>query len=43
MHLSFQSGGTALMAASWAGHMKCVKVLLDRGAEINMQDKVSAA
>ena len=25
----------------WAGHMECVKVLLDKGADINMQDKVS--
>ena len=29
------------MKASEAGHMECVKVLLDKGAEINMQDKVS--
>ena len=25
----------------WAGHMECVKVLLDKGADINMQDEVS--
>ena len=43
MHLSFQGGETALMAASWSGRMECVKVLLDRGAEVNMQKKVSAA
>ena len=43
MHLSFQDGTTVLMMASWKGHMDCVKVLLDRGAEVNMQNKVSAA
>ena len=41
MHLSFQDGETALMKASWWGRMECVTVLLDRGAEVNMQDKVS--
>ena len=43
MHLPFQYGETALMKASFSGHGECVKVLLDRGAEVNMQDKVSAA
>ena len=43
MHLPFQSGWTALMKASESGHMECVKVLLDRGADVNMQNKVSAA
>ena len=43
MHLSFQGGWTALMGASGLGHVECVTVLLDRGAEVNMQDKVSAA
>ena len=42
MHLPFQDGYTALMVASGSGHMECVKVLLDSGAEVNMQDKVSA-
>ena len=41
MHLSLQWGETALMLASKAGKVECVKVLLDRGAEINMQHKVS--
>ena len=41
MHLSLQDGWTALMKASTAGHMVCVQVLLDRGADVNMQDKVS--
>ena len=40
MHLSLQDGWTALMKASVAGKVECVKVLLDRGAEVNMQDKV---
>ena len=43
MHLPYQYGWTALMRASGSGHMECVKVLLDRGADVNMQDKVSAA
>ena len=29
------------MAASQEGHVECVKRLLDRGAEVNMQKKVS--
>ena len=41
MHLSLQRGWTALMMASKAGHMECVQVLLDKGADGNMQDKVS--
>ena len=41
MHLSLQGGGTALLMAVKAGHMECVKVLLDKCAEVNMQDKVS--
>ena len=40
MHLSLQDGWTALMMASQAGHIECVKVLLDKGAEVNMQNKV---
>ena len=31
MHLSLQDGWTALKMASRAGHMECVKVLLDSG------------
>ena len=41
MHLSLQDGLTALMAASQKGQVKCVKMLLDRGAMVNMQRKVS--
>ena len=29
------------MMASEAGQVECIKVLLDRRAEVNMQDKVS--
>ena len=29
------------MMASQAGHMECVQVLLDKGADVNMQSKVS--
>ena len=29
-----------MMANNW-GHVECVKVLLEKGAEVNMQDKVS--
>ena len=39
--LSLQDKETALMKASKAGHMECVKVLLDKGAEVNMQNIVS--
>ena len=41
MHLPLQDGWTALMKASKAGHMECVQVLLDKGAEVNIHDKVS--
>ena len=41
MHLSLQEGWTALMIASNAGHMECVNVLLDKGAEVNIHDKAS--
>ena len=29
------------MMASQAGHMECVQVLLDKGADVNMQSMVS--
>ena len=29
------------MMASNAGHMECVQVLLDKGAEVNIHDKAS--
>ena len=41
MHLSLQKGDTPLMLASCNAHMECVKLLLGRGANVNMQTKVS--
>ena len=41
MHISLQDGWTALMKALWAGKVECVKVLLDMGAEVNMQNEVN--
>ena len=37
----YQYGYTALMVASRNGHKEVVKLLLDHGADINMQDNVS--
>ena len=42
MHLSLQGGRTPLMAASAGGHVGCVQLLLDRGAQSNLQNRVSA-
>ena len=42
VHLSLQNGCTPLMVASGGGHVECVKLLLDRGAQANHQIKVSA-
>ena len=39
--LSLQEGSTALMRASNAGHMECVTILLDKGADVNIQNDVS--
>ena len=41
MHLSLQDGLTALMKASEEGQVECVKMLMDRGAKVNMQNEVS--
>ena len=41
IHLTLQDGWTALMVASHEGQVECVKMLLDRGAEVNMQNEVS--
>eukprot|EP00731_Ephydatia_muelleri_P000715 Em0001g715a len=37
-----EDGWTALMMASYGGHLDCVKELLEKGALVNAQDKVSA-
>ena len=41
MYLTLQNGRIALMAASQNGQVACVKMLLDRGAKVNMLKKVS--
>ena len=41
MTSSIQEGLTPLMVASMYGHVECVKGLLERGAEANLQHKVS--
>ena len=42
MAFSLQGGMTPLIWATLAGHVECIKVLLDWGAQTNNQDKVSA-
>ena len=42
MHLSLQWGATALVKASERGKVECVKLLLDAGAQVNVQNMVSA-
>ena len=42
MHLSLQWGATALMKASEKGKVECVKLLLDAGVQVNVQNEVSA-
>ena len=42
MHLSLQWGATALVKASEAGEVECVKLLLDAGVQVNVQNMVSA-
>ena len=39
--LSFQDGKTALMRASNSGHVEIVEMLLSKGAQVDLQDKVS--
>ena len=42
MLLSLQNGDTPLMAAIREGRDGCVEILLDRGAQVDHQNKVSA-
>ena len=46
MHLSLQNADTPLMAAACGGHTKgryrCMQLLLDRDAQVDHQNKVSA-
>ena len=42
MHLSLQDGDTPLMVALRHGDEWCVPLLLNRGAQVNHQNKVSA-
>ena len=37
MHLSLQWGQTALMMAYDRGHIECAKMLVDKGAQVNIQ------
>ena len=39
--LVFQDNRTALMFAAGNGSVEVVKILLDKGADVNIQDKVS--
>ena len=39
--LCLQNGESPLMVASSGGHYEIVKLLLDKGAEVNLQNKVS--
>ena len=40
-HFLLQRGWTSLMEASRRGHVECVKMLLEGGAQANQQDNVS--
>ena len=42
MYFSLQSGQTALMKASSGGHVECVTLLFNQGADVDVKDKVSA-
>ena len=42
MHLLLQWGATALVKASEEGKVECVKLLLDAGVQVDVQNGVSA-
>ena len=42
IHLTLKDGNTPLMVASRGGRDGCVQLLLDRGAQVDHQNKVSA-
>ena len=42
VYFSLQRGQTALMVASRGGHVECVKLLLEKGASVDLMDEVSA-
>ena len=41
MHISLQEGWATLMVTLRVGQVECVKLLVDRGAEVNMAEEVS--
>ena len=43
MRVRWQDGDTALMIASRRGEVEAMKVLFDKGADVNAANKVSAA
>ena len=42
MYLSLQDGWSPLMEAISRGNVECLQLLLDKGADVNRQDKVSS-
>ena len=40
-HFRLQLGKTSLILASERGHVECIKMLLESGAQANQQDNVS--
>ena len=41
MYLSLQAGDTPLMEAASRGNVECLQLLLDKGADVNQQNKAS--